>query len=287
MSGHCVAGGRDSRVRSYNGINFSHRYHVEVAGASGRLGIHVVNTFQSPTFKPSFGEVVALVRDTTPQDIIETWKSQGVTVRSYTEENMAESLQGVDTLINILSSKSHHFKNAIAKALPSSGVTLYFLSEFGVDHSEVKRIAPNIKVSRVYVGLFTEDSIGPWFGFNTKEKRFECVGSPDVKISFTTREDSGKVMTALAALSPKLVPEETHILDMTEFKDKLMKKPAATSGPYLGFIMKEDKLNHSKVGLRCDDELVNPGEREDEPTTRQVDREAGRDKFPNLVETVS
>ena len=54
---------------------------------------------------------------------------------------------------------------------------------------------------------------------------------------------------------------------MTEFKDKLMKKPAATSGPYLGFIMKEDKLNHSKVGLGSDNELVNPGESEWKWTT--------------------
>lgn len=209
-----------------------------------------------------------------------------------------------------MSSKGHHFKDAISQALPSSSVKLYFPSEFGVDHSvhdfkqafwdakkghseEVKKIAPEIKVSRVYVGLFTEDSISPWCGFDTKEKRFECVGSPDTKISFTTREDSGKVMAALAALSPNNVPEEIHIagdtasfreiaavienvgggpisvtqLDMMEFKDKLMKEPTTSPGPYLRFIMGEDKLNHSKLGLGCDNELVNPGESEWKWTT--------------------
>lgn len=151
---------------------------------------------------------------------------------------------------------------------------------------EAKKLAPNIKVSRVYVGLFTEDSIGPWFGFDTEAKLFECVGSPDAKISFTTREDSGKTMAALASLSPNLVPEEIHTagdtasfreiarvvenagggpititeLDLMEFKNKLLVDPTDSPGPYLKFIMGEGKLDHSEKKLGCDNELVNPRE---------------------------
>lgn len=73
---------------------------VAVAGASGRLGKHVIKSLQTPKFKHKFGNVVALVRDTTPQDIIDAWKSQGVTVRIYNEKNMADSLKGIDVLIN-------------------------------------------------------------------------------------------------------------------------------------------------------------------------------------------
>ncbi|PVH84295.1 hypothetical protein DL98DRAFT_584861 [Cadophora sp. DSE1049] len=81
---------------------------IAVPGASGRLGKLVVSSLHSPAFKPNFSEIIALAYDSTARDIIETWESQG----------------GVDTLINTLSSKGHHFKDAIAKALPLSSVTL-------------------------------------------------------------------------------------------------------------------------------------------------------------------
>jgi hypothetical protein len=166
-----------------------------------------------------------------------------------------------------LSSKGHLYKDAIAEALPLTKVCLYFPSEFGVDHvvhefnqvfwdakkrhyDDVQKL-DSIRVSRVYVGLFIEDSIGSWFGFNTKTGVYECVGSPDAKISFTSREDSGTAMAALASLPLSDVPEEVHIagdtrsfneiakimddsgagpitiqqLGLEEFKDKLMKEP--------------------------------------------------------------
>jgi hypothetical protein len=155
------------------------------------------------------------------------------------------------------------------------------------DHYElVRKLSANIKVSRVYVGLFSEDSIGPWFGFDSKTARYESVGSADAKISFTSREDSGKVMAALSSLPIGEVPEEIHIagdtlsfheikkamekagtgpikvesLDLKEFKDKLMKEPSPTPGPYLRFLMGEGRINHSKNGLGNDNDLVNKGE---------------------------
>lgn len=201
-----------------------------------------------------------------------------------------------------LSSKAHIYKDAIAKALPSTNVSMYFPSEFGVDHivhefkqafwdakkrhyEDVEKLGCT-RVSRVYVGLFTEDSIGPWFGFNTKTGVYECIGSPDAKVSFTSREDSGKTMAALASLPLHEVPEEVHIagdtqsfneiaeimelagagsitvqrLDLEEFKDKLMKEPATTPAPYLRFLIGEGKIEHRKEGLGCDNDLVNKDE---------------------------
>jgi hypothetical protein len=203
-----------------------------------------------------------------------------------------------------LSSKGHKYKDAISEALPSTNVTMYFPSEFGVDHAvhefkqdfwdlkkdhyeKVRELAPHVKVSRVYVGLFTEDSIGPWFGFDSKSSRYESVGSTDARVSFTSREDSGKVMAALASLPPSEVPESLHVagdtasfseiarimekagadtitiesLDLEEFKDKLIKEPVASPGPYIRFLMGEGKIEHSKGGLGCDNNLVNAGER--------------------------
>lgn len=72
---------------------------------------------------------------------------------------------------------------------------LYFPSEFGVNHYlhdfehdewNAKKhhfrlageLIPNIRVCRVYAGLFLEESVGPWFGFFTKQGRYEAVGSP-------------------------------------------------------------------------------------------------------------
>lgn len=155
------------------------------------------------------------------------------------------------------------------------------------DHYElVRKLSPDIKISRVYVGLFLEDSIGPWFGFDSKTARYESVGSTDAKISFTSREDSGKVMAALSSLPIGDVPEEIHIagdtlsfheikqvmekagsvlikvesLDLKEFKDKLMKEPSPNPGPYLRFLVGEGRINHSKNGLGNDNDLVNKRE---------------------------
>jgi hypothetical protein len=70
-----------------------------------------------------------------------------------------------------LSSKGHHFKLKILETLPSSSVTLYFPSEFGLDHyghtfpqeqwgvkkqmyQRAKKEAPNVQMCLVFIGLF-------------------------------------------------------------------------------------------------------------------------------------
>jgi putative NADH-flavin reductase len=73
---------------------------VGVAGANGKLGIHVINALISENFRPNFGSVVALVRESAPQYTRDIWQRQGVTVRIYNEKNMTESLAGIDILIN-------------------------------------------------------------------------------------------------------------------------------------------------------------------------------------------
>jgi len=78
----------------------SNRPTVGVAGANGKLGIHVINALISENFRPNFGSVVTLIRESAPQYTRDIWQRQGVIVRIYNEKNMAESLAGIDILIN-------------------------------------------------------------------------------------------------------------------------------------------------------------------------------------------
>jgi thioester reductase-like protein len=74
---------------------------VAVAGANGRLGIFLIEALISPAHRSKFGAVIALVRDHVDQMIIKKWKKDGIDVRIYNEENMAESLKGIDSLISV------------------------------------------------------------------------------------------------------------------------------------------------------------------------------------------
>ena len=56
-----------------------------------------------------------------------------------------------------------------------------------------------------------EGSIGPWFGFDTKDSKYEAVGSKDVRVSFTGLDDVGKVVTSLASMPVEKVLDEIHI----------------------------------------------------------------------------
>jgi hypothetical protein len=95
--------------------------------------------------------------------------------------------------------------------MAGNSVSLYFPSEFGVDHTYhdfpqaerggkkrhcdlAKKIAPDIKVCRVFIGLIREDSIGPWFGYDTTNSIYEAVGSSDVGISLTGLTVVGRVV---------------------------------------------------------------------------------------------
>ena len=191
-------------------------------------------------------------------------------------------------------------------ALPNTDVKLYFPSEYGVDHRKYpfaaaewvpkkdhfetaqELFAGKIKICRVFVGLLLEDSIGPWFGYDTKNGIYEAVGSTNVRSSFTSKDDVGKVLATLSSMLLANIPEAVHISgDNASFEDiaAIMYRAGAgkvevksrelepwkkwaieakgqTPENYLRFLMGEEKIDH-RVGteLGCDNEVVNPGQK--------------------------
>ena len=190
---------------------------------------------------------------------------------------------------------------------------LYIPSEFGVDHTIhdfphpewdkkkhhvaiAQEVLPkSAKVVQVFVGLFLEDSIGYWFGFDTKKGVYEAVGSADTKVSFTSVGDIGKVVAVIAGMSEaelEEVPDQLHIsgtsastseiaelmnaqstpkgdisattIDETAYKRKTFDSGHQNPAPYLRFLMGDGSIDHrSKAhgGIGNDNELVNPGEK--------------------------
>jgi hypothetical protein len=179
-------------------------------------------------------------------------------------------------------------------------VKLYFPSEFGVDHyvhdfaheewdakkhhyqlSKELLQDTDIVVCRVYAGLFLEDSIGPWFGFDTKNGSYEAIGNPDQATSYTSVHDVGKALAILASSSPDRVPAEIHLngdsksftqnadimarqsgsqiqvltVPLAEYKQGVLAKPSPTPERYLRFLMAEGKIDHTATGLGNNNDL--------------------------------
>jgi len=178
-------------------------------------------------------------------------------------------------------------------------VKLYFPSEFGVnhyihdfDHGEwdakkhhyklATELIPNIKICRIYAGLFLEDSIGPWFGFNTREKRYEAVGSPTQATSYTSIYDVAKALAILSSRPPDSLPNELQLngdsksfvqianvmseagggpievsnIDLATYKHQVLSKPSPTPERYLRFLMGEGKIDHTDAGIGNQNSLV-------------------------------
>lgn len=110
---------------------------VAIAGATGHLGKHVAAAFLSPPFNAYFSEIIFLSRhDNPPVPSVPESSGGGavVTVRKYDEDNLPAALEGVDVLVNTIGASGHEFKEKLLRAFPSTGVQVYFPSEFGVDH---------------------------------------------------------------------------------------------------------------------------------------------------------
>jgi hypothetical protein len=189
---------------------------------------------------------------------------------------------------------------------------LYVPSEFGVDHTihdfphpewDAKKrhfvIAQEVlprstKIIRVSIGLFLEDSIGWWFGFDTKKGVYEAVGSAEKKASFTSVDDMGKVLAVLARmLAEELeeVPDQLRIsgtsasmsevaklmvdaqntprseisvktIDAAEYRRKTMESGARDPADYLRFLIGNGSIDHrskAEGGMGDDNELANLG----------------------------
>ena len=134
-----------------------------------------------------------------------------------------------------------------------------------------------------------EDSIGPWFGFDTRGGRYESVGSSAERVSFTGLGDVGRVVAGLCRLfaAEGEVPDVVHVAGDTkcvadvarvmeregggpievtqaalgEYKERVTSVVGSDPAAYLRFLMGEGKINQSPAGLGCDNDLVNPEER--------------------------
>ncbi|KAM0538399.1 hypothetical protein ACHAPP_001070 [Verticillium nonalfalfae] len=272
---------------------------VAIAGGTGNLGYKIVQALLSDQLRPRFRELVVLARNESEKTA--SLRSKGATVRLYSEGNLKSALEGVNVLINTVGATGHHFKEQLLRALPQSSVKLYFPSEFGVDHYVhdfahdewdakknhirlAEELIPEIRVCRVFPGLFLEDSIGPWFGFHTKLNRYEAVGSPDEATSYTSMHDVGRALAALAVLPPAEVPEKVHLagdtksvaeiarimeeasedqkpievstVDLNPYKANLLANPEPTPEKYLRFLMGEGLIKHTAGGLGNDNSII-------------------------------
>ncbi|OQE24511.1 hypothetical protein PENSTE_c007G00123 [Penicillium steckii] len=273
---------------------------VAIAGATGHLGRHVASAFLSPFFRSKFSDIIFLSRKEA-SNIAGFESTADYIVRKYDEDNIVKALQGVQVLVNTIGPEGHSFKEKLVRALPQTDVEIYFPSEFGVDHyvhdfphlewdekkkhfALAQKFIPDIKVCRLFCGLFLEDSIGPWFGFDTKNGKYESVGSSQSPISFTSLDDVGKTIAALATLPPDLAPSTLHVggdtrsiseiasimgaagagqievteIPLDEYKKEKTATPSWDPAGHLRFLMGEDKIDHTDGGLGNDNELVNP-----------------------------
>lgn len=275
---------------------------VALVGASGHLGQHVSKALLSPTFRGSFSKVIFLKRRSSTQSSED--KVDGAETRHFDESTLGAALQDIDVLISTVGPSGHDFKDSLIKAITNSKVKLYIPSEFGVDHTIhdfrhaewdrkkhhydiTKTAIPQTKVCRIFIGLFTEDSIGPWFGLDTKNGVFETIGSPDQVVSFTSLHDVGNVVAQVARMPVEDVPTQLRVsgdaltirqlaevmesaskssiqykeLDLEQYKKETLAEGTTDPSKYLRFLMGEGKINHTVSGQGNGNELVNPGQR--------------------------
>ncbi|KAE8375281.1 hypothetical protein BDV26DRAFT_20067 [Aspergillus bertholletiae] len=280
---------------------------IAIAGGTGHLGKHITTALLSKPFIPSFASIVLLTR----QDVEsspEIPPSPHLQFRNYNSAtDLAHALSDIDILINAIGSSGHSFKETLLRAIPETNIQLYLPSEFGVNHyihdfphlewDAKKRhdslsrelLHPKVKICRVFCGLFMEDSIGPWFGLDTRDGRYESVGSSGEGVSFTGLGDVGRAVAGICRLFAERgageVPDKVHVAGDTrcisevaklmeregggpievtevalgEYKKRATEVVGSDPAAYLRFLMGEGKINHSPAGLGCDNELVNPG----------------------------
>ncbi|CAI7661629.1 unnamed protein product [Penicillium discolor] len=184
---------------------------VAIAGATGHLGKHVTTAFLSPSFQDKFSEIILSGNESCLFQPSSSQSGVKLTTHRYNETNLEESLQGVQILVNTIGPAGHDFKTKIAAAPPQTNIRVYFPSEFGVDHYGHDFAHLNIKICRVFCGLFLEDSIGPWFGLGTQNEKYISVGPSRTPESFTSLGDVGRTVASLATLPAEKIPDVVHV----------------------------------------------------------------------------
>lgn len=151
-----------------------------------------------------------------------------------------------------------------------------------------KKLIPHIRICTVFNGLFLEDSIGPWFGFDTKNAVYEVAGSRHARVSLTSMEDVGKAVATLAAMPLEDVPTSIQIagdtvsfddiarimseaggreisvgeIDGKAYREDVLRQETTSPEKHLRFLMGDGSIDYSSSGRGNQNELVNPEEKD-------------------------
>ncbi|KAG8968556.1 hypothetical protein FRC03_006956 [Tulasnella sp. 419] len=124
---------------------------------------------------------------------------------------------------------------------------------------EEEAVKAGLRLSRITVVLFLEDSFNPAFGFDIPNSTVTVVGTADSRFSFTAKADIGYSVAGVIALwaeNPSAVPHTLHVASDTmtygEVRDLLSK----TYGREFKLVT-EDADEYRKKALA---EIPKPGE---------------------------
>ncbi|GBE78915.1 putative pinoresinol-lariciresinol reductase 3 [Sparassis crispa] len=253
------------------------QYVVAIAGATGTLGREVTAVFLG-SYRPFFSRVIALVRDPSSSGA-QALAAKGAELHQLSESDplpsLVKALEGVDVVVNALPPGPENVQDALVKASVERGVKVYFPSEYGVDHRKDywgykhpawlgkrehdrrarARGQGKLKVIEVYIGLFLELCLTPFLGFDHANNLYTFYGSPNQRVSWTSKGDIGRALAelSLVALSPELstrVPdyvrlsgETINITDIRESVQRVRKELGHDRGE---IVLKSEDLENFK-----------------------------------------
>ncbi|KAL1916001.1 uncharacterized protein VTP21DRAFT_6005 [Calcarisporiella thermophila] len=275
---------------------------ITVVGGTGGLGSAIVRGLLDTG---AFSEVRVLTRSS-QSEAAKALKKLGATIveiKNYNDQNaLQNALANTDVLINTLGFKSvdaPKILSEILKAAKATGVKRYLPSEFGMNHSPGKlrynipvhtewddknAHLEDVKASKIeytafFIGLFMEESFGPWFGFDTDSRQWTIVGDGEQKVSFTSYRDVGRCVAEsvqhtkfanreLVITGDNITLNEACSLFEKAISDKIERKyvsvkdqERATNADFsfeknLCICMGNGSLDHSEN----DNEVLNPGQ---------------------------
>ncbi|KAG8859710.1 hypothetical protein FRB96_004284 [Tulasnella sp. 330] len=253
----------------------SSKLNVAVIGATGNLGPSIVKAFLN--LRPeAISRVIVLTRNP---------KSEN-----------AKALE-------MLGAEMVQINGPSMQEAAASGVKVYFPSEYGVDHrygpqnhvwfnekerhsSAARNEAPGqLKVIKLYIGMFTEIIFSPFFGLDNKSGVYTSLGlgTSDKKVAITSTADIGAAIARLSTLAvadPQSVPDDVRISGDNKSWNELADIVGRATGKTIKVVEEpvegaDDKdgedlpalarLNFARGAVDFskdnDNELVNPGQK--------------------------
>ncbi|KAG8881603.1 hypothetical protein FRB97_009356 [Tulasnella sp. 331] len=283
----------------------SSKLNVAVIGATGNLGPSIVKAFLN--LRPeAISRVIVLTRNPKSENA-KALEMLGAEMVQINGPIYAGTLKGVDVLVNSLGTGvPMDEKDTLFKEAAASGVKVYFPSEYGVDHrygpqnhvwfnekerhsSAARNEAPGqLKVIKLYIGMFTEIIFSPFFGLDNKSGVYTSLGlgTSDKKVAITSTADIGAAIARLSTLAvadPQSVPDDVRISgdnkSWNELADivgratgktiKVVEEPVEGAddkdGEDLPALARLLRLNFARGAVDFskdnDNELVNPGQK--------------------------